>query len=57
MKKYCIKVFWFVAPCRLANTFLRFEGTFYLDFQGQADPNDRSSRQSAWRNIPEELNL
>jgi hypothetical protein len=57
MKKYYIKIFWFVMPCRLANTFLRFGGTYYLLFQRQADPKDRSSRQSAWRNILEELDL
>jgi hypothetical protein len=57
MKKYYMKVFWFVTPCRMASTFLHFGGRYYLHFQGQADPKDGSSRQSAWRNIPEEMNL
>jgi hypothetical protein len=41
MKEYYIKIFWFVTPCRLENNFLRFGGTYYLHFQGQADPIDR----------------
>lgn len=57
MKKYYIKAFWFVTLCRLANNFLRFGLTYYLHFQGQADPKDRSSRQLALRNILEELGL